>query len=85
MSLSNLITGSCGFVDSSLAIGLKERSPAYHIIHFDNLKRRASALNLPSLAAYRIEFIRESIRNKEDLVSNQSMTQLTISSIPISI
>ncbi len=68
-----LITGGCGFVGSSLAIGLKELHPDYHIICFDNLKRRGSELNLPRLATHEIEFVHGDIRNKEDLVFKQSL------------
>lgn len=73
MSLCILITGGCGFVGSSLAIGLKELYPDYHIICFDNLKRRGSELNLPRLANYEIEFVHGDIRNKEDLVFSQQI------------
>ncbi|MEL7342829.1 MAG: NAD-dependent epimerase/dehydratase family protein, partial [Bacteroidota bacterium] len=68
-----LITGGCGFVGSSLAIGLKKRYPSYHIICFDNLKRRGSELNLPRLAIAEIEFVHGDIRNKEDLVFGQAI------------
>lgn len=73
MSLSILITGGCGFVGSSLAIGLKNKYPHYHIICFDNLKRRGSELNLPRLATHEIEFVHGDIRNKEDLVFQQQI------------
>ncbi len=39
-----LITGGAGFVGSNLAVLLKEKYPGYHIICFDNLKRRGSEL-----------------------------------------
>ncbi|MEM6342616.1 MAG: NAD-dependent epimerase/dehydratase family protein [Bacteroidota bacterium] len=73
MSLCILITGGCGFVGSSLAIGLKALHPSYHIICFDNLKRRGSELNLPRLAASEIEFVHGDIRNKEDLVFSRQI------------
>jgi CDP-paratose 2-epimerase len=61
-----LITGGAGFVGSNLAVLLKEKYPAYHIICFDNLKRRGSELNLPKLRAHDIEFVHGDIREKSD-------------------
>ena len=61
-----LITGGSGFVGSNLAVLLKEKYPAYHIICFDNLKRRGSELNLQKLKALDIEFIHGDIREKND-------------------
>jgi CDP-paratose 2-epimerase len=61
-----LITGGCGFVGSNLAIALKRKYADYHIISFDNLKRRGSELNIPRLKEEGIEFRHGDIRNKED-------------------
>jgi CDP-paratose 2-epimerase len=63
-----LITGGAGFVGSTLAIGLKTRYPAYHIIAIDNLRRRGSELNLPRLKEAGVAFFHADIRNPEDLV-----------------
>jgi CDP-paratose 2-epimerase len=61
-----LITGGAGFVGSNLAVLLKEKYPSYHIICFDNLKRRGSELNLQKLKALDIEFVHGDIREKND-------------------
>src|SRR5688500_3778425 len=60
------ITGGAGFVGSNLAILLKTTYPQYHIICFDNLKRRGSELNLLRLRELGIEFIHGDIRSKSD-------------------
>lgn len=64
-----LITGGCGFVGSNLAIIFKSKYPDYHIIAFDNLKRRGSELNIQRLKERNIEFIHGDIRNPEDFDS----------------
>ena len=61
-----LITGGCGFVGATLATSFKTKYPDYHIIAFDNLKRRGSELNIPRLKAMGIEFVHGDIRNAED-------------------
>ena len=61
-----LITGGAGFVGSNLAILLKEKYPAYHIISMDNLKRRGSEFNVSRLRERDIEFIHGDIRQKND-------------------
>jgi CDP-paratose 2-epimerase len=61
-----IITGGAGFVGSNLAVLLKEKYPGYHIICFDNLKRRGSELNLQKLKAFDIDFIHGDIRDKSD-------------------
>jgi CDP-paratose 2-epimerase len=76
MSLTILITGGCGFVGSSLALGLKRLHPSYEIICFDNLKRRGSELNIPRLKAAGIHFEHGDIRNKEDLEFVQDLDVL---------
>ena len=60
------ITGGAGFVGSNLAILLKTKYPQYHIICFDNLKRRGSELNLLRLRELGMEFIHGDIRSKSD-------------------
>ena len=62
-----LITGGAGFVGSTLALGFKEKYPAYTIYAFDNLKRRGSELNISRLKAQGVEFVHGDIRNAEDL------------------
>ncbi|MCB9044696.1 MAG: NAD-dependent epimerase/dehydratase family protein [Chitinophagales bacterium] len=62
-----VITGGAGFVGSNIAIKLKQQYPSYTITVFDNLKRRGSEFNLPSLRANDIDFIHGDIRNIEDL------------------
>ncbi|HEY8278933.1 MAG TPA: NAD-dependent epimerase/dehydratase family protein, partial [Bdellovibrionota bacterium] len=61
-----LITGGAGFVGSRLALLWKEKIPAAQITCFDNLKRRGSELNLPTLKSHGIEFVHGDIRNPED-------------------
>lgn len=61
-----LITGGAGFVGSSLAFELKSNYPHYHIICFDNLRRKGSELNISRLNSAGIEFVHGDIRNKED-------------------
>jgi CDP-paratose 2-epimerase len=60
------ITGGAGFVGSNLAILLKTKYPQYHIVCFDNLKRRGSEFNLLRLRELGIEFIHGDIRSKSD-------------------
>ena len=67
MSQKILITGGAGFVGSSLALGLKELHPDWHIICLDNLKRRGSELNLARLKALGIEFVHGDVRSTDDL------------------
>jgi CDP-paratose 2-epimerase len=62
-----LITGGSGFVGSNLCVQLKAKNPAYHIVAFDNLRRRGSELNLNRLKEAEVEFVHGDIRNSEDL------------------
>ncbi len=64
-----LITGGCGFVGSSLAIGIKNRYSSYQILCLDNLKRRGSELNIERLRVAGISFVHGDIRNVEDFES----------------
>lgn len=61
-----LITGGCGFIGSSLAIAIKQKYPRYHVVSFDNLRRRGSELNIARLTKAGVLFIHGDIRNKED-------------------
>jgi CDP-paratose 2-epimerase len=62
-----LVAGGAGFVGSSLALRLRGRYPDARIVAADNLKRRGSELNLPRLAAARIEFVHADVRRPDDL------------------
>lgn len=62
-----LVTGGAGFVGASLCLKLKQKYPKYHIVAFDNLKRRGSELNLDDFKKKDIQFIHGDIRNSEDL------------------
>jgi CDP-paratose 2-epimerase len=62
-----LITGICGFVGSTLAIGLKEGWPDWQIVGLDNLIRSGSELNRPELRRHGIKLIHGDIRNSSDL------------------
>lgn len=62
-----LITGGAGFVGSYLGMGLKKQRPDWHIVAFDNLKRRGSELNITRLREAGLEFAHGDIRNPEDL------------------
>jgi CDP-paratose 2-epimerase len=57
-----LITGGCGFVGSNLAIFLKKKYHNYNITCLDNLKRRGSELNIPTLKNLDIKFIHGDVR-----------------------
>lgn len=51
---------------TQLAISIKRKYPSYKVVSFDNLKRRGSELNLPTLKQHDISFVHGDIRNKED-------------------
>jgi len=61
-----LITGGAGFVGSGIALALAE-SAGVQVTVFDNLKRRGSELNIPSLRAAGIEFVHGDVRVSDDL------------------
>jgi len=61
-----LVTGGCGFVGFNLCKKLKQKYSSYHIIAFDNLRRRGSELNTQRLKDLDVEFIHGDIRNIED-------------------
>ena len=62
-----LITGGAGFVGANLAVALKTRHPDWHLIAFDNLKRRGSELNLARLRAAHVAFVHGDVRQPNDL------------------
>ncbi len=61
-----LVTGGCGFVGSTICIGLKEKYRNFEIIAFDNLKRRGSELNIPRLREHEVSFIHGDVRIASD-------------------
>jgi CDP-paratose 2-epimerase len=61
------ITGACGFVGSTLALGLKEGWPDWEILGFDSLVRAGSEMNRPRLLNRGIQLIHGDIRNTSDL------------------
>ncbi|MCE2928192.1 MAG: NAD-dependent epimerase/dehydratase family protein, partial [Candidatus Caenarcaniphilales bacterium] len=64
-----LITGSCGFVGSNLAIYLKSKNPNFEIVGLDNLKRRGSEFNIKRFRDNNIAFVHGDVRSLEDLES----------------
>jgi CDP-paratose 2-epimerase len=62
-----LITGVCGFVGSTLALGLKQGWPSWEIVGFDNLVRAGSETNRSMLRRHGIKFFHGDIRNPSDL------------------
>lgn len=62
-----LITGVCGFVGSTLALGLKEGWPDWEILGLDNLVRAGSEINRPMLLNRDIKVRHGDIRNPSDL------------------
>ena len=69
MKRNILVTGGAGFVGSNLAVFLKAKLKDSHIICFDNLVRRGSALNARRLKDQNIKFIKGDIRNKKELLA----------------
>jgi CDP-paratose 2-epimerase len=63
-----LVTGGAGFIGASLALGLAKRHCDWHIVAFDNLRRRGSELNLPRLREAGVEFVHGDVREPQDLV-----------------
>lgn len=62
-----LITGICGFVGSTLARTLRERSPHIEIFGIDNLSRSGSWLNKAPLQSMNIRVLHGDIRIASDL------------------
>jgi CDP-paratose 2-epimerase len=64
-----LITGACGFVGSSLALGLREALPHWEIAGVDNFVRVGSELNRARLKQRGIKIQHADIRKSSDLES----------------
>lgn len=62
-----LVTGGCGFVGASLALGFKRDRGNAEVLALDNLRRRGSELALPRLKKGGVVFVHGDIRNPEDL------------------
>ncbi len=64
-----LVTGGAGFVGANVALGLRERHPAWEVIALDNLRRRGSELNLRRLREAGASFVHGDVRNQADLMA----------------
>jgi len=64
-----LVSGVCGFVGSTIAIGLRDHVSSRQIIGLDNLSRSGSQLNLELLRKRGIAFRHADIRCASDLES----------------
>ena len=64
-----LITGVCGFVGSTLALGLREGWPDWEIVGLDNFVRAGSELNRARLKQRGVKVLHGDIRNPSDLES----------------
>jgi CDP-paratose 2-epimerase len=62
-----LITGTCGFVGSTLARDLREGWPDWEIVGLDNLVRAGSEINRRTLRERGIKFYHGDVRNPSDL------------------
>jgi CDP-paratose 2-epimerase len=62
-----LITGACGFVGSTLALGLREGWPDWELIGLDSLVRAGSERNRPVLRRRGIKLVHGDVRNPGDL------------------
>lgn len=62
-----LITGVCGFVGNTLAVGLREGWPDWEIVGLDNLARAGSERNRASLRARGVKLHHGDVRNPSDL------------------
>src|ERR1700737_892246 len=62
-----LISGICGFVGSTVALGLRETSDKAEIFGFDNFSRPGSELNRLQLRNAKIEVRHADLRNASDL------------------
>ena len=64
-----LITGSCGFVGSTVALELRKRGEANEVdvIGIDNLSRRGSEINCPVLKQSGVRFVHGDLRLVSDL------------------
>jgi CDP-paratose 2-epimerase len=64
-----LVTGGAGFVGANLAVALAGRHPDWHVLAFDNLKRRGAELNLARLRAVGVEFVHGDVRVRDDVLA----------------
>jgi CDP-paratose 2-epimerase len=64
-----LITGACGFVGSSLCRTMAEAGLGWTITGFDNLGRRGSEMNRPSLQAWGVNLIHGDLRCPSDVAA----------------
>jgi hypothetical protein len=64
-----LITGACGFVGSSLCRAMAEAGLGWTITGLDNLGRRGSELNRPSLQAWGVNLIHGDLRCPSDVAA----------------
>jgi CDP-paratose 2-epimerase len=62
-----LVTGGAGFVGANVAVALAGRNPAWHVVAFDNLRRRGAELNLVRLREAGVEFVHGDVREPADL------------------
>jgi CDP-paratose 2-epimerase len=62
-----LITGVCGFVGSTLALGFREGWPDWEIMGLDNFVRPGSELNRGTLRQRGVKVLHGDIRNPSDL------------------
>lgn len=62
-----LITGICGFVGSTIALGLREISPNYRVFGIDNLIRRGAERNVDILSKHSIDYYHGDIRSRSDV------------------
>jgi CDP-paratose 2-epimerase len=62
-----LITGICGFVGSTLALGLRENIPSVKIFGLDNLIRPGSEINRGRLRKLKIDTFHADLRSPSDV------------------
>ena len=62
-----LITGVCGFVGSTVALGLREGWPDWEIVGLDNFVRPGSETNRARLKQLGVKLLHADIRNPSDL------------------
>jgi CDP-paratose 2-epimerase len=64
-----LVTGACGFVGSSLCRAIAEAGLGWTVTGFDNLGRRGSEMNRPSLQAWGVNLIHGDLRCPSDVAA----------------
>ena len=62
-----LITGVCGFVGSTLALGIRNSWPSIEVVGVDNFIRRGSELNYTPLLQAGVDVRRGDVRRESDL------------------